>query len=61
MEVKVLSKRTEMALECEVNEFLHGTKCKIIDIKFSTAYIPLANSAGHSTRYSAMIVYDENM
>lgn len=61
MEVKVLSSRTEMGLECAVNEFLYGTKCKIIDIKFNTCGV----SDGDSMRihgiseYSAMIVYDE--
>lgn len=61
MEVKVLSSRTEMGLERAVNEFIHGTRCKIIDIKFSTSGV----SDGDSLRihgineYSAMIVYDE--
>ena len=61
MEVKVLSSRTEMGLECAVNEFLSETRHKIIDIKFSTAGV----SDGDSMRiygiseYSAMIVYDE--
>lgn len=61
MEVKVLSSKTEMGLECAVNEFLHETRGTVIDIKFSTA----GGASGSSARinsdieYSAMIVYDE--
>lgn len=62
MEVKILSSRSKMGLECAVNEFLHETSGTIIDIKFSTAGGTIGSGGYYcylACEYSAMIVYDK--
>lgn len=65
MEVKILTGKTAMELECNINAFLAGRQNSIVDIKFNRSYIPISADNGYRTnytaRYCAMIVYDENM
>ena len=58
MKVKTFSSNLTNKLDMSINNFISNHDIEVIDIKFSTASIPIPNHHG-TLKFSAMVIYKD--